>query len=111
MEKEKAIDLLKNVLSKGDTVYFIVKNVSNSGGFRHIDFYTFKIKEIFNEGENRIIKHWLTRAMCDALEYKFKDKTQCMGVAGGGMDMGFHVTYQLGHLLFDDGYALKSEQL
>jgi len=49
--------------------------------------------------------------MCDALEYKFKDKTSCMGVSGGGMDMGFHVIYQLSHLLYGDGYALKYSQL
>ena len=111
MSKQKAIDELKRIISKGDTIYFIVKQVSNSGAYRHITFYKFDIKDEFAEGENRVTKYWLTRLIGDALEYKFKDKTECLGISGGGMDMGFHVIYQLGHALFGDGYALKHEQL
>ena len=111
MSKAKAIEQLKGIINKGDTIYYIVKQVSNSGAYRHLDFHKFDIKDEFREGEDRIVKYWLTRLMCDALEYKFKDKTSCMGVSGGGMDMGFHVIYQLSHLLYGDGYALKYRQL
>lgn len=109
--KKQAVEELKRIVSKGDTIYFIVKNVSNSGMFRHIDFYHFGIKDEFEEGQDRIIRHCLTMLMCDALGYRFKNKTRCMGVSGGGMDMGFHVIHQLGHELFDDGYALKHQIL
>lgn len=110
-ERQKALDHLDMLLSKGDTIYYIVKNVSNAGTYRHIDFYTFKVLDEFEEGQNRVVKMWLTRSMCTALGYKFKEKTNCMGVSGGGMDMGFHVIHQLGHKLYDDGYALHYEQL
>jgi len=109
--KKQAIHHLKGIIQKGETIYFIVKSVSNSGAYRHIDFYHFGIRDEFKEGEDRIIRHNLTQLMCDALEYSYKNKTGCMGVSGGGMDMGFHVIHNLGHLLFDDGYSLKSQIL
>lgn len=111
MSKEKAIEYLKTIINEGDTIYYVVKQVSNSGMYRHITFYKFGVKDEFREGEDRIEAYWLTRTMCNALDYRFKDKTECMGVSGCGMDMGFHVIHQLGHVLFGDGYKLKSKSL
>tara|TARA_R110000868_G_scaffold8000_2_gene41542 strand:+ start:637 stop:978 length:342 start_codon:yes stop_codon:yes gene_type:complete len=107
-----AIEDLKKIVKQGDTIFYIVKNVSNSGCYRHIDFYKFSIEDNnFTEDTNRITAVPLTHAMCLALGHSYKDKTGCMGVAGGGMDMGFHVIHQLGHALYGDGYALKYSQL
>ena len=111
MSKTKSIEALKGLISEGDTIFYIVKNVSNSGNYRHIDFYKFDVKDTFKENENRVVKTWLSGHMAQALQYRFVDKTQCVGVSGGGMDMGFHLVYQLSHLLFGDGYKLKYEQL
>ena len=111
MKKEKAIESLKKLIDEGDTIYYIIKRVSNSGMYRHIDFYKFKVKDEFREGEDRVQKVWLTRMMCDAVGYRFIDKTECMGVSGCGMDMGFSVIHNLGHVLFNDGYKLKHQQL
>tara|TARA_R110000803_G_scaffold113736_2_gene182203 strand:- start:2711 stop:3067 length:357 start_codon:yes stop_codon:yes gene_type:complete len=111
MSKE-AIERLKETINKGDTIFYIVKNVSNSGCYRHIDFYKFSIEDNrFTEGENRITALSLTTEMCKALGYPYKAKTGCMGVGGGGMDMGFHVIHQLSHALFDEGNWLKHSQL
>ena len=111
MDKKEAHAWLKKHVHQGDTIYYIVKRVSNSGMYRHITFYTFKTKNEFAEGENPIQKVWLTRAISTVLGYTFKNKTDCIGISGCGMDMGFHVIHSLGHELFGDGYQLKSEQL
>ena len=111
MNQKQAIEYLKSIIDEGDTIYYVVKQVSNSGMYRHITFYKFGVKDEFREGEDRVEPYWLTRTMCVALDYRFKDKTGCMGVSGCGMDMGFSVIHNLGHVLFNDGYKLKHEQL
>ena len=77
--------------------------------YRHIAFYKFNVKDTFKEGEDRVQSIWLTRAMCNVLGYTFKEQTECMGVNGCGMDMGFSVIHNLGHELFGDGYKLTSK--
>ena len=108
---KEARELLQKNVQKDDTIFFVVKRVSNSGMYRHIDFYKFDVKDTFEEGENRVRKVWLSSAIAKVLGYSFKEQTQSVGVQGCGMDMGFSVIYNLAHNLFDDGYALKHEQL
>jgi len=102
--------LLKNV-REHDTIFYIVKNVSNSGMYRHIDFYTFKLKDNFREGEAPIQKVWLSGAISKVLGYPLKEKTNALGVSGCGMNMGFAVIYNLAEVLFGDGYKLNDEGL
>lgn len=110
-QKDEALAFLKNNLNEHDTVFYIVKNVSNSGMYRHIDFYTFKVKDVFEEGENRVQKVWLSGAISKVLGYPLKEKTQSLGVSGCGMNMGFAVIYNLAEVLFGDGYKLNDEGL
>ena len=104
--KTEAINNLKSWVKEGDRIYYIIKNVSASGTYRHIDFYKFETNE---KGE--INKYWLSYNMAKALGYPFKKKTNSIGVSGGGMDMGFSVICNLGYALFDDYKKLKYEQL
>ena len=95
-EKRDAIEYLKKSINKGDTLYTIVTHVSKSGMSRNI-----KVLDIKNE----IPSYW----NCDIskiLGYTLKDDGT-LKVKGCGMDMGFHVVYQLSKVLFDDGYAIK----
>ncbi len=110
-QKAEALAYLKRNLNEGDTVFYIVKNVSNSGMYRHIDCYTFKVKDVFEEGENRVQKVWLSGAISKVLGYPLKEKTQSLGVSGCGMNMGFAVIYNLAEVLFGDGYKLNDEGL
>lgn len=110
-QKAEAMEYLKRNLAEGDTVFYIVKNVSNSGMYRHIDFYTFKVKDVFEEGESRVQKVWLSGAISKVLGYPLKQKTNALGVSGCGMNMGFAVIYNLAEVLFDDGYKLNDEGL
>lgn len=105
LERNETIKRLQEILKPGDKVYTILRKVSKSGMSRRIDFYHFK-------GES---KYFLTGfiAKVGKWSYTLNDWQQGRGlrVDGCGMDMGFHVVYELGHILFKDGYALNQEWL
>ena len=104
MEKYKALELLGKTLKSGDHVYTVVKRISNSGQYRHIDFYVFKPKQFFEEGENQVEHKNISKEVAHALGFPFKDKTGCVGVQGDGMDMGKFVVQALQERIFgDDG--------
>jgi len=105
-DKEVALINLKSWINEGDKIYYIIKNVSSSGMYRHIDFYKFK-----TDDKGEIYKYWLSYQIAKALDYPFKKKTNSVGVSGCGMDMGFSVISNLGYALFDDYKKLKYEQL
>jgi hypothetical protein len=105
-EKTEALKNLKSWIKEGDKIYYIVRQVSTSGMYRHIGFYKFDTDE---KGE--IIKYHLSYNMAKALDYPFKQKSCSVGVSGCGMDMGFSVICNLGYALFDDYKKLKYEQL
>ena len=103
--KDEALKNLKSWIKEDDTIYYIIKNVSSSGMYRHIDFFKF-------EWENgKLQKYWLSYNIAKALKYSFKQKSCSVGVSGCGMDMGFSVICNLGYALFDDYKKLKYEQL
>jgi|TARA_R110000824_G_C14665472_1_gene618381 hypothetical protein len=104
--KTEALKNLKTWVKEGDTIYYIIRNVSAAGTYRHIDFFKFDTNE---KGE--LSKYWLSYNMAKALGYTFKEKTNSIGVSGCGMDMGFSVISSLGYALFDDYKKLKHEQL
>ena len=92
---------LKKFIPPNDTVYTILKNVSQSGMYRHIQVIVIKDNKPIN------LSYWIA----DYLEWSYKDKTYSIGVGGCGMDMGFHLVYTLSRSLFDDGYSLRHEWL
>ena len=93
--KTEALSNLKSWIKEGDTIYYIVKNVSSSGMYRHIDFYKFETNE-----KGQINKSWLSYNIAKALDYPFKEKTNSIGVGGCGMDMGFHIVNSLSYHLY-----------
>ena len=88
---------IKKYIKKGDTVYTICRKVSASGMYRHIS--------VLIKSEEIILN--LSYSIAEILGMRYKDKTNAIGIAGCGMDMGFHIVYELGHHLFGDGYAIK----
>mgnify|MGYP005829282505 FL=1 len=114
MNQKEAITKLKELLKPNDTVYCILTKLSNSGCYRHINFYKF-YNGITLKGyktNNKVTnKYWLSFLISSALKLSFKEKTNSVGIGGGGMDMGFHIVYELSHLLFNDGYKLNHEWL
>jgi hypothetical protein len=96
---------LKNWIKEGDTIYYVIKQVSSSGMYRHIDFYKFDVVD------GKIVKSWLSYNIAKALDYPFKEKTNSVGVGGCGMNMAFHVISQVATSLFGDYKKLKYEAL
>jgi len=99
--------------------------VSRSGMSRTIDFYT-PIEDNSGNGVETYMQY-LTGWFGMLLDYR-RDKRGALKVGGCGMDMGFHVVYNVGAKLWpkgtakphstrngepdrDGGYALKSEWL
>ena len=98
--KEQA-DKLRAILHQGDTVYTVLRHVSRSGMYRAIDLYTIR--------DNQPV--WLSGYAAYLLEGFDKKRDACKA-SGCGMDMGFHLVYNLSARLFDgDGYALNHRWL
>jgi len=96
-DKEQAIKSLKEMgLKPGVKVYTIVKHVSSSGMSRHIQPY------IVHKGEIISIGWYVSRA----LGWKLVSGTHAIKVSGCGMDMGFHMVYTLGRVMFPKGFTL-----
>jgi len=95
-EKLEAIELLKKNINIGDTLFTKIEKVSTSGMSRQI-----KVLDIKN-GEPSYWSYYVSKV----LGYTLKDNGAIF-VKGCGMDMGFHVVYQLSKVLFNDGYAIK----
>lgn len=100
-EQQEAIDHLRKILKPGDTVYAILNNVSRSGMSRRISLAI---------GDGKLITN-ITWHAARALGEPIKNRAgyvQDSGIAisGCGMDMGFELVYQLGRVMFPDGFAV-----
>lgn len=94
-DRQKAIDRLKDLLKPGDTVHTLVRHVSQSGMMRIIDVYKFACDD-----KGRVTRYWLSYSVAKVLEWPFNKKRAGIRVDGCGMDMGFHLVYTLGRVLF-----------
>jgi hypothetical protein len=92
-EREEAIAKLREWLKPGDTVYTILRHVSKSGMSREIGLV------IIRDGETLHPNY----SAAKALGYR-QGKSDGLIVGGCGMDMGFHVVYNLSHVLFSSGF-------
>lgn len=91
----EAIERLREWLNPGDVVYTNVTHVSRSGMSRHIKVYKFENNE----------PRYLTYNVAQALGWRFiRDPREAVKVDGCGMDMGFHLVYELSHTLFPSGF-------
>ena len=96
--KEMAKDL-KEYFPEGSTAYTTVTKVAPSGMSRHI-----KVTKT-RKGSEEIL-NW-SYQIAKLLDMKYKDKTASIYIQGCGMDMGFHLIYDLSSELYGDGYAIK----
>ena len=94
----EAIERLREWLSPGDTVYTNVIHVSRSGMSRNIKVYTFQNNEPL----------YLSYNVAQALGWGKPD--DFVKVGGCGMDMGFHLVYELSATLFPDGFDCSGQR-
>lgn len=103
IKNEETLTALRDALKPGDTVYTILRHTSRSGMMRHIS-----VIQIRADGD---IRDW-SLATARVLEWPETRKNDfAVKVSGCGMDMGFHLVYELSRTLFEDGYALKQRWL
>ena len=103
LQKEAKAYLLE-VLKDGDTLFTVLRHVSQSGMMRHIDVYVIR--------DNRPV--YLSGWIANLCGYS-RSKDSAIKVSGCGMDMDFEVVYSTSASLFGydnrGAYALKQEWL
>lgn len=99
-EREESRQTLLKWLKPGDTVYTVLRHVSRSGMSRRIDLYTFAFGD-----DGKPIKLWLSWHVARLCGWRLGGRSGDDGivVGGCGMDMGYHLVYTLGALLWPDG--------
>lgn len=118
-KKEKELDraimkenLLTNYLADTQTVYAISRG-SSSSGMTH--YYSLVVAGLNNKGEPDLFN--ITYYAAEILGYKLVDRDgyRVIKLQGGGMDMGFHLVYELSSVLYAGndraGYILRKESL
>jgi hypothetical protein len=95
-EQQEACKHLREYLKPGMTVWTILDHVSRSGMTRHI-----RTKVIFDNGTTLDPNY----SIATALGLRKARKGDGLVVSGCGMDMGFHLTYELSSVLFPDGFS------
>lgn len=97
-DREASLAQLREWINPGDTVHTALVHVSRSGMMRHIAPMIF----INNEADNR---RYLTYHVAVVLGLPIKTGWQdAVKVGGCGMDMGFHLVYNLSRALWPDGF-------
>ena len=84
---------LLKTLRPGDTVHCILKHVSCSGMYRVIDFIVVKDDQPINIS-------WAAAMLLEG----FDPRWDGCRASGCGMDMGFHLVYNLGYKLWPEGF-------
>jgi hypothetical protein len=106
MDKQAAIERLKEDVQPGDTLHMFVTDVARSGMSRSIKVYRFSVLE-----DGRIDAQWLSYLIALALEMRFDEKRESVRIGGTGMDMGFALVDALSNLLFERSSAIRHEWL
>lgn len=97
IEKQEAINTLREWIKPGDTVYTVLDSVSRSGMSRRI-----RVVLITPEGPLHP-NYSVSKAL------GIRQKGAALVVTGCGMDMGFSVVYNLSSVLYPD-YACLGER-
>ena len=96
-EQQEAVRELREILKPGDTVYTKVEHVSRSGMSRVISPYIIRDNE-------PICLEWKVAKATGYPLTPTGSRHEGIKIGGCGMDMGFHLVYQLSRILFPDGY-------
>ena len=91
--QQEARGHLRAILKPGDTIYTVLRHVSKSGMSRDIDLYLMSADGPL----------YLSGYAATALGER-RAPDQGIRVGGCGMDMGFHLVYNLSSALYPDGF-------
>lgn len=107
--KANATEVLHRLFPKGSTVHTIVTRVSASGMSRNIMVFATEKYDDHEHNWGEIFD--VSWAVAAVLDWKFDQKNGGVKVGGCGMDMAFHLVYELSAELYGDGYALSKRGL
>jgi len=99
-DREAALTRLRYLCPPGATVYTLVRHVSRSGMSRLISAY------VIHDGEPQWLDGYISRLGLFKLASGPRD---ALRVGGCGMDMGFHVVYNLSQALYPEGFGCIGE--
>lgn len=99
-ERDESIAQLREWIKPGDTVYTVLRSISKSGMSRTMDVYRIRDNEPWR----------LTWSVSKAAGFTYSDRAEAIRADGCGMDMGFHVVYNLARVLFPDGFGCIGER-
>ena len=103
-ERDEAVANLRETLKPGDKVVTILRGVSRSGMNRKIDVY--KLRPDGKGGVDRLrLSWWIGKAT----SFTYDRKSEALSIGGCGMDMGFHVVYELSRALWPDGFECAGD--
>ena len=94
LDRDESIERLRGIFDGDDKpmIYTILRHVSDSGMSRDISLLYVKGKEIYH------LNYSVARALGDRLVSR--NGSDAIRVNGCGMDMGFHLVYNLSSVLF-----------
>lgn len=95
LEQEKARETLRELIKPGMTVYTNLRHRAKSGMSRIIDL------QVIEDNEPR----WIGYTAATAMGLKYDRDRDGIRVSGCGMDMGFHLVYELSHALYPEGFG------
>lgn len=98
-KREEALATLRELLKPGATVSTVLRHVSASGMSR-------SISPVICGEDGPTDLTWL---VVRVLGNRFDEKNGGVKVGGCGMDMGFHLVYNLSYVLFPDGFTCIGE--
>jgi hypothetical protein len=102
--KDDSAVYLKTILHPGDEVKTILRNCSRSGMSRRISLV------VAVDGDVQDITFHAARAMGENIKQgRCYVQDGGLVVSGCGMDMGFHVVYNLSQTLFPDGFGVEGK--
>jgi hypothetical protein len=99
-EQEQYREKLLQWLKPGDTVHTVLRHVSRSGMQRKIDLYKMDASDPL----------FLSGYAASVLENRWDRNGGGIIVGGCGMDMGFHLVYNLSYCLFPQGFECIGER-
>lgn len=106
-ERERYRAYLSETCPPGAQVYTILRHVARSGMMRVVDLVVAIPATETQPAHLSSIGYNAAMLM----GWRWDADRQGIVVTGVGMDVGFHVVYELGYRLHGDGYALKQEWL
>lgn len=99
-EKDQELEYLHEYLKPGDTAYTILRHVSRSGMQRSIS-----VLVMTENGKPYDVSLLLVRVGLG----RFDHHHDGVKVDGCGMDMGFHLVYNLSYTMFPNGFGCVGE--